>query len=94
MRKTEIKRIDFSKCRYANEIHAEIKNALNFPEHYGENLDALWDCLWEYYDCPVLIEIYGFNSAVQEIREELKGIIRIFDRGAELLKGFKYKIMS
>ncbi len=59
MRKTEIKRIDFSKCRYANEIHAEIKNALNFPEHYGENLDALF-----------------------------------FDRGAELLKGFKYKIMS
>ena len=94
MRKMEIKRIDFSKCRYANEIHAEIKNTLNFPEHYGENLDALWDCLWEYYDRSVLIEIYGFNSAVQEIREELKGIIRIFDRGAELLKGFKYKIMS
>ena len=24
--------------------HAELKRALELPEHYGENLDALYDC--------------------------------------------------
>ena len=25
--------------------HAYLKQELNLPAHYGENLDALWDCL-------------------------------------------------
>lgn len=90
----EIRKIDFSKCRYVYDVHMEIKRALNFPEHYGKNLDALWDCLWEYYDYTVLVEINGFNSAVDEIRRELNGIVRIFDRGVEQLEGFSYKIIT
>lgn len=27
--------------------HAELKEKLSLPEHYGANLDALWDCLTE-----------------------------------------------
>lgn len=27
--------------------HAELKEKLSLPEHYGANLDALWDCLAE-----------------------------------------------
>ena len=26
-------------------FHTEIAAVLGFPDHYGENLDALWDCL-------------------------------------------------
>ncbi len=25
--------------------HAELKSKLSLPDHYGANLDALWDCL-------------------------------------------------
>ena len=25
--------------------HAELKRALDLPEYYGANLDALWDCV-------------------------------------------------
>lgn len=25
--------------------HSELQRALELPEHYGRNLDALWDCI-------------------------------------------------
>ena len=27
------------------DAHAQLAQALDFPEHYGANLDALWDCI-------------------------------------------------
>ena len=40
--------LDFSGCRYADEIHAAIKDAFGFPDYYGANWDALWDCLRDF----------------------------------------------
>ena len=37
--------LDFSQCKYFGEIHKIIKEKLGFPDYYGENLDALWDCM-------------------------------------------------
>ena len=28
-----------------DDFHKTIKRQLNFPDYYGENLDALWDCV-------------------------------------------------
>lgn len=41
-------------------IHASLKTAMPFPEHYGENLDALYDALTEISE-PVCIAVE--NSA-------------------------------
>ena len=37
--------LDFSKCKYLGEIHLMLKEKFGLPEYYGENWDALWDCL-------------------------------------------------
>lgn len=37
--------LNFEKCRYLGEIHSELKTKFGLPEYYGENWDALWDCL-------------------------------------------------
>lgn len=38
-------KIDGSCCKTEEDLHNELSNALNLPEHYGRNLDALFDCL-------------------------------------------------
>lgn len=42
--------LDFSKCKRSDEIHEVIKTAFKFPDFYGKNLDALWDCMGDYCD--------------------------------------------
>ena len=38
-------RVDFSKCENSEQMHEQLRRALNLPEYYGGNLDALWDVL-------------------------------------------------
>ena len=92
MRKTEIKRIDFSKCRYANEIHAEIKNALNFPEHYGENLDALWDCLTGGIELSVCIKWSNYKASCHYLGEYAEKLRNVFEDAATELDNFSLQI--
>lgn len=37
------------------EVLAAIGEALSFPDHYGRNLDALWDCLGDVAEPTVLL---------------------------------------
>lgn len=47
-----------SSMQTREDAHAEIARAMNFPEYYGANLDALWDMI-SCMDGEVIIE----NSA-------------------------------
>ena len=38
-----------------DELHAFFKKALNFPDYYGNNFDALNDILYEYSDLSITI---------------------------------------
>lgn len=32
--------LDFTNCKYYDDLHETIKKSLNFPDYYGKNLDA------------------------------------------------------
>lgn len=60
-----------------SEIHNIFSEELNFPDYYGRNLDALYDCL-----CDVAEEV----EIIIEEREELSENLGIsFDRLCNLL---------
>ena len=50
--------LDAMRLQSKDEAHKYLRDALNFPEYYGGNLDALHDCLTELDD----IEIEFMNT--------------------------------
>ena len=56
--------LGFSQCKNADDIHQEIKIKFGFPDWYGENWDALWDCLRDIARCEKKIrevQITGYE---------------------------------
>ena len=71
--------IDFTNVNYYIEMHYAIREGLDFPDYYGCNWDAFWDCLTDMIGEPTHIEIVGldvierkFDGAAEKIVEILK----------------------
>lgn len=77
---TEKYTIDFSKVEQYLEIHFVIKEALGFPDYYGCNWSAFWDCLTDMYGTPIHIEIHGFYVIERNFGDAAKKMVGIFRR--------------
>ena len=75
--------LDFSKAKQYNEIHSIIKKELDFPDYYGCNWDAFWDCLTDMVGRPVNIRIIGIENIENKFNDSAKIMI-------EILKEFKH----
>ena len=53
--------IDFRHVKYYLEMHEVIRKALDFPDYYGCNWDAFWDCLTDMIGLTVHIRIFGLD---------------------------------
>ena len=53
--------VDFSKVNYYLEMHEVIEKSLDFPDYYGCNWSAFWDCLTDMYGDPIYIKIIGLE---------------------------------
>lgn len=49
--------VDFTNVQYYSEMHGIIGKSLDFPDYYGCNWDAFWDCLTDMVGRPVHIEL-------------------------------------
>lgn len=72
--------VDFSKVKYFIEIHEVLKRELDFPDYYGANTDALWDCLTDMLGDPSHIEVCGFEDIKERYKNEWDSIISIFKK--------------
>lgn len=72
--------LDFTGCKYIYDVHTILKETFHFPNWYGMNLDALWDCLDNYCNWDLCVYIKGLNTFPQEFEEYMQKIIRIFAR--------------
>ena len=57
--------------------HSYLAEELEFPDYYGGNLDALYDCLMDLSDVRIKIDVDGNENAY------LSRILRVFEDAAE-----------
>ena len=55
-------KIDFLDIKSFDEIHRAIANGLMLTDHYGANLDNLFDCLTDMLSQKSVIKIYGLEN--------------------------------
>ena len=79
-------RLDFSGCRYPDEIHEILQQGFGFPDYYGKNWDALWDCLRDFAlseDEEREILVQGVDRLPGELREYCREAIQILEELSE-----------
>ena len=62
--------LDFRNVNTPFEVHKEIQKGLDFPDYYGCNWSAFWDCLTDMYGELIHIEIFG----LEVIEEKFSGM--------------------
>lgn len=48
--------LDCEKLLHRKQAHQYLAQMLEFPDYYGKNLDALFDCLTELGECIIVLE--------------------------------------
>lgn len=69
--------IDCENLKERKQAHRYLAKLLSFPDYYGKNLDALFDCLTELNDCTIvlngsaaLLEAGGYGAKILKVLEE------------------------
>lgn len=74
------------------EAHAELARGLEFPDFYGANLDALWDCLTGMIELPVAIEWRAFAVSREQMGPYADHLRDVFEEAAERDKRLEFRV--
>lgn len=86
-------RLDGAACKTQEELHNQLKEVLHLPDHYGKNLDALWDCLTGELSLPVELTWVDFQASKGDLGDYAESLQQLFQEAEEELKGqFRFNI--
>ncbi|WML33434.1 barstar family protein [Clostridium sp. OS1-26] len=74
--------LEGSKFTDKETLHENLKRELKLPAYYGENLDALWDCLTTDVKLPITIEWVDFQISRKLLEDYAESTLEVF-RDAE-----------
>ena len=80
--------ISGNSIRSVADFHEIIKRQLNFPEYYGENLDALWDCV-RCVELPCKLIWEDHKTSREHLSGYFDKIRELFDEAEMKVEGFK-----
>lgn len=78
--------IDFSNCKCVGEIHEKLKESFGFPDYYGRNWSAFWDCLDDFCGdrtSETTVHVDGLNHLSKELGSYAEKMVVIMRRAEE-----------
>ena len=78
--------IDFSTCKYVDEIHEKLKESFGFPDYYGRNWSAFWDYLDDFCGdrtSETTVHVDGLNRLSKDLRSYAEKMVEIMRRAEE-----------
>ena len=70
--------LDFSEIKTVLELHQYLKEVFDLPAYYGNNMDALWDCLSCCYDESTTIELKNLDVLRMRLEQTTKTMLEVF----------------
>lgn len=80
-----------SNIKNIEDFHKQIKEVLDLPDYYGENLDALWDCLTGWIDIPTTFIWEDFEYSKDKLGAFADKVIGLFKDAEKEIPGFKFE---
>jgi Barstar, RNAse (barnase) inhibitor len=80
--------IDFTNIGDYEDFYAQLKEKITLPEHFGDNLDALYDVITGELEMPLHIEFVNMSVDQLEIFEDL--LTTLEDAEEEMEEGFTF----
>ncbi len=73
-------------------LHDVLKDKLDFPNYYGRNLDALWDCLAGWVDLPLTLVLINFEFSKKFLGSYADDVLEVLLEAQEELED-EFKII-
>ena len=74
--------------------HEILKDLFKFPDYYGKNLNAFWDCITDWYiDDKAQIIWKDFNESKRNIGDEADMLLQIFQEASEEYNDFIIEVI-
>ncbi len=67
--------VDLTGVLTKGQLHTAFRESLDLPEYYGENLDALWDCLTA-LPRPLEISVIGLHTLPADLKNPLSCLLQ------------------
>ncbi len=70
--------LDFSEIKSLLALHQYFKTVFDLPDYYGNNMDALWDCLSCCYDESTTIVLQNISALPKEMAPCVTIMLKLF----------------
>lgn len=80
--------IDGNEIETRDMLHDTLSEALNFPEWYGRNLDALYDCLTDMGE-EIRIRFWNLDALERHLGSYAKALVKVAHVAAEENAGIR-----